>query len=386
MNGFRAVFQHPDFFRQLLPFPVSHPAAGTGLNVRDDVAFVHDRKQGDALHHIAVGFTGAAQAGAARHQRHQSAVADGKGIFKIRPMEKWINRNIFDVLCPDGLLQGFQLIAVSGEQKEHIRIILQSPDSGQNGLHVLHGAHIAEIGHGKPILGDVPEGILLPVLVQHALILVPVGNHVDSLRREIPVGTDVILHLPGQSHNPVGALADAAVDVVHQTADGVLFSQGAGDGSHLRIQIIADENQLGAKKCLGPGGNPGQNWRIGIDHHTAIAGKPRQIQQHHKGKGKIIENPTQKAGTIQLEIFQPPDENPLHRLRLGNVLPVRVLSGVAAEHLHGKACLMQSLGGIEGQHRRGNILGVKKLAQKQNILFHAPPSVSAMDCSKPTML
>ena len=227
---------------------------------------------------------------------------------------------------------------------------------------------------------------MFPIGIQNALVLIPVGNYVDSLRREIPVGADVILHLPGQSHDPVGALADAAVDVVHQAADGVLFPQGAGDGGHLRVQIIADENQLGAEQSLGPGGNPGQNRRIGINHHTAIAGKPGQIQQHHKGKGKIIENPTQKAGTIQLEIFQPPDENSLHRLRLRNVLPVRVLSGVAAEHLHGKARLTQSLGGIEGQHRRGNILRIEKLTQKQNILFHAPPSVSAMDCSKPTML
>ena len=64
----------------------------------------------------------------------------------------------------------------------------------------------------------------------------------------------------------------------------------------------------------------------------------RQIQQHHEGEGKVIDDAPQKAGAVQLDVLEAMNADALHRLPDRNVCAVQIFSGVAAQHVHGVAC------------------------------------------------
>ena len=301
-------------------------------------------------------------------------------------VEEGINLDVIDALRLHGVPEGLHFVAVTGKQEEHV-LVPQFPHRLQYGLHILHGAHVAEIGHGEAVLCHLPEGIVFSVRRHGAVIGVPVGDDLNGVFRIIPVGQNVGLHFAGQRHNPVCLAADTAVDVVHEPADGIPLPQCSGHRSYLRVQVVGHKHQLRTKQGFCPGHDPWENWRVGVDHDGAVMAKPGQVQQNHKGEGEIVDNAPQKAGAIQLDVLEAADVDALHRLLCGNIVPVQILSGVAAEHIHGISRFCERLRRIKGQLGRGDILRIKKLAGKQNVLFllHLHPSVSAMDSSKDLM-
>ena len=88
------------------------------------------------------------------------------------------------------------------------------------------------------------------------------------------------------------------------------------------------------------------------------------MQQHHKGEGEIIYNPAQKPLPVQLDIFQPVDGNAVYLLPDRDVGPIQVFLGIAAQNPHGEPAFLQRQHRVKGQLGGGNILRVKKLAQK----------------------
>ena len=101
----RVVPQEADSLGQALAFAVAHPKPRAGLNIPDDVALVHNGKQGDALHHVAVGLAGNAKPRGALFQRNQRAVAYRQRVLKILTVKEAENPDIFNALAGNDLPQ-----------------------------------------------------------------------------------------------------------------------------------------------------------------------------------------------------------------------------------------------------------------------------------------
>ena len=244
---------------------------------------------------VAVGLAGHAQSRGAGFQGHQGAAAYRQRILKICSVKEIIHSYIGDVFLPDDGFQLFQLVAVTGKQEQNILFVLQGPDGIENGVHILHGPHVAEIGHHKLVPGHGRKPVLLRPGGWNVLLGIPVWNHRHPFRGNVPVAEDVVPLLRRQGNHMIPPAEDAAVDVVHQTADHAAWPQGIRHRSNLGIQVIGHKNQLGSEQRLGPGGNPGQNGRIGVHHRCPVPGDLRQVQQHHEGEGKIVHQPPQKS-------------------------------------------------------------------------------------------
>ena len=210
---------------------------------------------------------------------------------------------------------------------------------------------------------------MLPVTAGLPLIREPVGNHDHLVRVNIPVFLDKPLHLRGQSHHPVRPAENAAVDVVHQPADGISLPDGMGAHRNLRIKVIGYKNQLTAKQGLGPGGHPGQDGRVGIDHHRFVPGQLPQVQKHHEGEGKVVDQAAKYTLPVQLDVLEPMNTDALQLFPDGNACPVKILSRIAAEHIHGVAPVAERLYRIVRQLGRGDVFRVKKLTQEYDIPF-----------------
>ena len=126
----------------------------------------------------------------------------------------------------------------------------------------------------------------------------------------------------------------ALIDMVHQPADQIPLPEGIGHRGYLGIQVVGYKNQLRSEQHLRPGSDPGQNRRIGIDHHRLIPGDLKQMQQDHKGEGKIIHQSPQKPGAVQLNILQPVDMDAVDFFPGGNIRAVGIFPGIAAQGIH----------------------------------------------------
>ena len=93
--------------------------ACAALDICNDVAVIHNGNQGDALHHIAVGFAGDAQTGGAAFQGNQCCSTDLQRVPVVLAVEIVQDLSVFQSLLGNGLLQGLQLIAVTGKKEEN---------------------------------------------------------------------------------------------------------------------------------------------------------------------------------------------------------------------------------------------------------------------------
>ena len=109
------------------------------------------------------------------------------------------------------------------------------------------------------------------------------------------------------------------------------------------------------------------------------------MEGYHRRKGKIIDKPPHKAGAVTLHVFEPVNIDAAYLLPGGDSLPIQILLGVAAQRPHCKPRLFQRHRRFIGQLGRGNVLRIKKLAQKQDVLLFPQSahsfqfSVSVMD-------
>ena len=118
------------------------------------------------------------------------------------------------------------------------------------------------------------------------------------------------------------------------------------------------------------------------------------MQQHMKGKGKIVDDPAEEARPACLDVLQAVNADAICILFRGNLPALGVFPWVAAQRAHGEPGVPKRQHRIIGQLGGGNIFGIKKLAQKQDIPFlfqsirplslpkNQIVSVSRMDCSK----
>ena len=100
---------------------------------------------------------------------------------------------------------------------------------------------------------------------------------------------------------------------------------------------------------------------FGIDHHGPIPGSFEQVQQHHEGKGKIIDQSAQETCPSGLDILQTVNVHPVDFFLYGNVLAVQILVGITTEHIYGKSIRLQGFYRVKRELGGGNILRIKKL-------------------------
>ena len=113
-----------------------------------------------------------------------------------------------------------------------------------------------------------------------------------------------------------------------------------------------------------------------------------------KRKGKIVDDPAKKSRPARLDVFQAVNVDAVRILLRGDLPALGVFPRVAAQRAHGKSGVPKRQHRVIGQLGGGNIFGIKKLAQKQDIPFllqsirplslpkNQIVSVSRMDCSK----
>ena len=112
------------------------------------------------------------------------------------------------------------------------------------------------------------------------------------------------------------------------------------------------------------------------------------MEGNHRRKGKIIDKPPHKASAVPLHVFEAVNIDTAYLLPGGNTFPIQILLGVTAQRPHRKTRLFQRHRRFIGQLGRGNVLGIKKLAQKQDVLLFPQSahsfqfSVSAMDSGR----
>ena len=287
-------------------------------------------------------------------------------------MKEAVNPDIFNALLSDDLSQLLHFIAVSGKEEENVLLLPQRPDSAQNGVHILHGAHIAEIGHHEPPRRQLPEPVFLPV-AQATLVPVPVRNHRHKFVNGVPGAENAVLLLRRQRHDPVCPAEHTFVDVVHQPADHAAFPEGVRHRGHLRIEVVGHEHQLRTEQRFCPRSNPRQNRRVGVHHHRPVFADLRQVQQHMKRKGKIVDDPAKKSRPARLDVFQAVNVDAVRILLRGDLPALGVFPWIAAQRAHGESGVPKRQHRVIGQLGGGNIFGIKKLAQKQDIplLFQA---------------
>jgi hypothetical protein len=73
------------------------------------------------------------------------------------------------------------------------------------------------------------------------------------------------------------------------------------------------------------------------------------VQQHHKGKGKIIDESSQEPGPAGLDIFQSVDVNPIDFFLYGNVLAIQIFVGLPAEYIYREPIVLQGTDCIKWQ-------------------------------------
>ena len=110
---------------------------------------------------------------------------------------------------------------------------------------------------------------------------------------------------------------------------------------------------------------------IGVYEYAAVALQNAQPQQHVKGEREVIDQPPERPGALELEIAHAPDADALNRLAQGDAAALGVLLRVADHCVHRKAAGRERTRRIKGQRRRGIVIGIKELTEKQDIaLFH----------------
>jgi hypothetical protein len=97
------------------------------------------------------------------------------------------------------------------------------------------------------------------------------------------------------------------------------------------------------------------------------------MQQHHQGKGKIVDDAAQETCPAGLDVFQAVDMNTVNFLSDRDISPFGIFPGVTAQGIHGKTGLFQSPHRVIGKLGGGNILRIEKLTQKQDITFLSQP-------------
>ena len=94
------------------------------MGIRHNVAVIHNDDERNALHHVAVGLAGHAQAGGARGYGDKGGGADIQSLLIILAVEVVQDSGVGKALLGDGLLQGLQLVAVTGKEEEHTVVLL----------------------------------------------------------------------------------------------------------------------------------------------------------------------------------------------------------------------------------------------------------------------